>query len=57
MTVYISWQGIWIRFNSHHGQAYFSNLSLRVRGRLHGAFSTPGLNSALFTRLKFQPCL
>jgi hypothetical protein len=28
-----------------------------LRGRLHGAFSTPGLNSALFTGLKFQPCL
>jgi hypothetical protein len=27
------------------------------RGRLHGAFSTPGLNSTLFTGLKFQPCL
>jgi hypothetical protein len=27
------------------------------RGRLHGAFSTPGLNSALFTGLKFQSCL
>jgi hypothetical protein len=29
----------------------------RFRGRLHGAFSTPGLNSALFTGLKFEPCL
>jgi hypothetical protein len=25
--------------------------------QLHGAFSTLGLNSALFTGLKFQPCL
>ena len=24
-----------------------------LRGRLHGAFSTPGLNSALLTGLKF----
>jgi hypothetical protein len=31
--------------------------SEHFRGRLHGAFSTPGLNSALFTGLKFQPCL
>ena len=27
----------------------------KFRGRLHGAFSTPGLNSALLTGLKFQP--
>mgnify|MGYP001799170036 CR=1 FL=1 len=28
-----------------------------LRGRLHGVFSTPGLNSALLTGLKFQPWL
>ena len=30
-----------------------SVLHTRLRGRLHGAFSTPGLNSALLTGLKF----
>ena len=30
-----------------------SKLLISIRGRLHGAFSTPGLNSALLTGLKF----
>jgi hypothetical protein len=34
----------------------FSGISV-LRGRLNEAFSTPGLNLALLTGLKFQPCL
>ena len=63
----ILWQCLWHGPYAQCKGSYFGNPShftyqavvarKKLRGRLHGAFSTSGLNSALLTGLTFQPRL